>query len=46
VQKPRAFGHEAVLARDPFLDFLAGGALGSLLLARVALRVLTPSIVA
>jgi hypothetical protein len=26
VQKPRALGHEAMLARDPFLDFLIGGA--------------------
>jgi len=45
VQKPRALGHEAVLARDPFLDFLIGGALGWLLLARVARGVLTFSIV-
>src|SRR6266849_5664867 len=32
VQQPCALGHEAVLARDPFLDFLVGDALVSWLL--------------
>ncbi len=46
VQKPRALGHEAVLARDPFLDFLVGGALMCcLLLAGMARRAVTSSIV-
>lgn len=46
VQNPRALGHEAVLARDPLLDFLVGNAwLEGLLLASIARRVLTSSIV-
>jgi len=46
VQKPRALGHETVLARDPFLDLLVGGALtGWLLLADTVRRALTSSIV-
>ena len=46
VQNPRALGHETVLARDPFLDLLVGGALtGWLLIAEIARRALTSSIV-
>src|SRR2546425_10937328 len=46
VQKPRALGHETVLARDPFLDFLIGGALaGWLMLGGRARRPITSSIV-
>jgi hypothetical protein len=46
VEKPRALGHETVLARDPFLDLLVRGALtGWLLLAEMARRALTSSIV-
>jgi len=42
---PRALGHETVLARDPFLDLLVGGALtGWLLIAEMARRALTASI--
>ena len=45
VQKPRALGHETVLARDPFLDLLVGGSLtGWLLLAERSWRALTWSI--
>ena len=47
VQKPGALRHEAVLARDPFLDFLIGNPwwLEGLLLAGIARWVLTSSIV-
>jgi len=46
VQNPRALWHETVLARDPFLDLLVGGALtGWLLIAEMARRALTSSIV-
>jgi hypothetical protein len=46
VQKPCALGHEAVLARDPFLDLLIGGALtGRLLLAGMVQQAFPCSIV-
>jgi hypothetical protein len=46
VQNPRALGHEAVLARDPFLDFLIGDAgLDGLPLAGIARSAPTSSIV-
>jgi hypothetical protein len=38
VLKPCAFGHEAVLARDPLLDFLIGGPLAGWLLLRLISR--------
>jgi hypothetical protein len=46
VQNPGAFGHEAMLSRDPFLDFLIRGALtGWLILAGMMRRAFTSSIV-
>jgi len=46
VQNPCALGHEAVLASDPFLDFLIGNAwLDGLLLVGIARGALTSSIV-
>jgi hypothetical protein len=46
MQNPCALGHEAVLARDPFLEFLIGDAwLERLLLVGMARRVLMSSIV-
>jgi hypothetical protein len=46
VQKPRTLGHETVLARDPFLALLVGGALtGWLVIAEMAWRAFTSWIV-
>jgi hypothetical protein len=47
VYDPRAFGHEAVLAQNPFLDFLISGALtdGSLLTGVMARRAPISSII-